>query len=259
MVWREDEAHRTLKRRERMEITLDKEQVAKEAAARYAAGLVEDGMVVGLGTGSTAEPFVHALGQRVRAGLRILGVPTSKATERLSRSKGIPLTTLEERPQLDIAVDGADAVDPALNLLKGLGGALLREKIVAHAAARFLVIVHEAKLVGALTEAPLVPVEVVPFGWSRTKAELEGLGATVTRRESRNGQHGPFVTDGGHYVLDCRFADLSDPATMAAQIKALIGVVEHGLFIGMADTVIVGAANGSVRVLKARHRMEVSQ
>jgi ribose 5-phosphate isomerase A len=225
-------------------------QQGKEAAARYAAGLVEEGMVVGLGSGSTAALFVRALGVRVRAGLRIVGVPTSQATENLARAEGISLTTLEEQPHLDLDVDGADAVDPALELLKGLGGALLREKIVAAAAARFVVIVDESKLVTALSQTPLVPVEVIPFGWLRTAAALERLGATVARRARRDAPAEPFVTDGGHYVLDCRFADLADPAVVGARIKALTGVVDHGLFIGLATEAIVGHADGRVRVLR---------
>lgn len=230
---------------------MDDAQRGKEAAARYAAGLVEDGMLVGLGSGSTAALFVYALGERVRAGLRVYGVPTSDATAQLARAEGIALTTLEEHPHLDLDVDGADAVDPALNLLKGLGGALLREKIVAAASARFAVIADESKLVAALIEKPLVPVEVIPFGWSRTASELERLGAVVTRRARRDAPSEPFVTDGGHYVLDCRFADLADPAAVAASIKALTGVVDHGLFIGMASEAIVGLADGNVRVLRA--------
>lgn len=227
---------------------MDDAQRGKEAAARHAAGLVEDGMLVGLGTGSTAALFVHALGERVRAGLRMQGVPTSESTARLAAAEGITLTTLEQHPRLDLDVDGADAVDPALNLLKGLGGALLREKIVAAAAARFVVIADESKLVAALSAAPLVPVEVIPFGWTRTAAALAALGAQVTRRARPDAAGEPFVTDGGHYVLDCRFADLSDPAATAARIKLLTGVVDHGLFIGMASEAIVGAADGSVRV-----------
>jgi ribose 5-phosphate isomerase A len=225
-------------------------QQGKEAAARYAAGLVEEGMVVGLGSGSTAALFVRALGERVRAGLRIVGVPTSQATEDLARAEGISLTTLEEHPHLDLDVDGADAVDPALRLLKGLGGALLREKIVAAAAARFVVIVDESKLVTALSQTPLVPVEVIPFGWRRTAAALERLGAHVIRRARRDAPAEPFVTDGGHYVLDCRFADLADPVATGAQIKALTGVVDHGLFLGLATEAIVGHADGRVRVLR---------
>ena len=229
---------------------MDNAQLAgKIAAARYAAALVEDGMVVGLGSGSTAALFVRALGERVRDGLNIIGVPTSDATAALAHAEGIALATLEEYPRLDMDIDGADAVDPALNLLKGLGGALLREKIVAAAAARFVVIVDESKIVGSLAGAPLVPIEVVPFGWSRTQAALEALGATVTQRVRRDGPATAFITDGGHYIFDCRFGDLSDPVTLAARVKALTGVVDHGLFIGMAGLAVVGMAGGGVRVM----------
>lgn len=228
---------------------MDEAQLSKEAAARHAAALVADGMVLGLGSGSTAALFVRALGERVRAGLRVVGVPTSVATEQLARVEGIALATLEDYPRLDLDVDGADAVDPALNLLKGLGGALLREKIVAAAAARFIVIVDAGKVVATLSEAPLVPVEVIPFGWSRTRVALEEMGAAVSRRARRSAPDEPFVTDGGHYVLDCRFADLSDPAATAARIKALTGVVDHGLFIGMATEAIIGNADGNVHVM----------
>ncbi len=228
----------------------DAQLAGKIAAARHAAGLVEEGMLVGLGSGSTAALFVQALGARARAGLRVTGVPTSDATARLAQAEGIALATLEEYPRLDMDIDGADAVDPALNLLKGLGGALLREKIVAVAAARFVVIVDESKTFAHLSDAPLVPVEVVPFGWSRTQVALEALGATVTRRVRGDDPARLFITDGGHYVLDCRFADLSDPVALAAHVKALTGVVDHGLFIGMASMAVVGAADGTVRIME---------
>ncbi len=231
----------------------DARQAGKVAAARHAAGLVEDGMVVGLGSGSTAALFVQALGARVRgagAGLRVIGVPTSDATARLAQAEGIALATLEEYPRLDMDIDGADAVDPALNLLKGLGGALLREKIVASATARFVVIADESKVVGSLAESPLVPVEVVPFGWSQTQVALEALGAAVTRRARRDDPDQLFITDGGHVICDCRFADLSAPVALAARVKALTGVVDHGLFIGMASVAVIGMADGTVRVME---------
>ncbi|HZS92043.1 MAG TPA: ribose-5-phosphate isomerase RpiA [Chloroflexota bacterium] len=230
---------------------MDNRQAGKEAAGRYAAGLVEPGMVVGLGSGSTATLFIRALAERVRAGLEVVGVPTSEASEHLARAEGIPLTTLEDNPRLDLDVDGADAVDPALNLIKGLGGALLREKIVARAAARFVAVVDESKVVESLTQLSLVPVEVVPFGWSGTWAALEELGASPTmRRTSAEPGAPPFVSDGGHYILDCRFADISDPGGLAARIKALTGVVEHGLFIGMAGEAVVGRDDGTVTILR---------
>jgi ribose 5-phosphate isomerase A len=229
---------------------LDSTLPGKEAAARAAAILVEAGMLVGLGSGSTAALFVRTLGERVRAGLRIVGVPTSEATARLAHDQGIPLTSLDEHPRLDLDVDGADAVDPALNLLKGLGGALLREKIVAASSARFVVVVDERKLVDTLDATPVVPVEVIPFGWMRTGSALEELGAGVTRRVDRDNPDQPFVTDGGHFVLDCRFESLGDPATAAAAIKSLTGVVDHGLFIDLASQVIVGTSKGSVRAIE---------
>ncbi len=230
---------------------MDNRQAGKEAAGRYAAGLVEPGMVVGLGSGSTATLFIRALAERVRAGLEVVGVPTSEASEHLARAEGIPLTTLEDNPRLDLDVDGADAVDPALNLIKGLGGALLREKIVARAAARFVAVVDESKVVESLTQLSLVPVEVVPFGWSGTWAALEELGASPTmRRTSTEPGAPPFVSDGGHYILDCRFADISDPGVLAARIKALTGVVEHGLFIGMSGEAVVGRDDGTVTILR---------
>ncbi len=208
-------------------------------------------MVVGLGSGSTATLFIRALAERVRAGLEVVGVPTSEASEHLARAEGIPLTTLEDNPRLDLDVDGADAVDPALNLIKGLGGALLREKIVARAAARFVAVVDESKVVESLTQLSLVPVEVVPFGWSGTWAALEELGASPTmRRTSAEPGAPPFVSDGGHDILDCRFADISDPGGLAARIKALTGVVEHGLFIGMAGEAVVGRDDGTVTILR---------
>jgi ribose 5-phosphate isomerase A len=230
---------------------MENRQAAKEAAGRYAAGLVESGMVVGLGSGSTATLFIRALAERVRAGLDIVGVPTSEASEHLARAEGIPLTTLEERPRLDLAIDGADAVDPALNLIKGLGGALLREKIVARAAARFVAVVDESKVVESLTQLPLVPVEVVPFGWSGTRAALEELGAIPTmRRALAEPASLPFVSDGGHYILDCRFEEISDPSALATRIKALTGVVEHGLFIGVAGEAVVGRDDGTIDILR---------
>lgn len=233
-------------------MAMDSADLGKAAAARYAAQLVPDGAVIGLGTGSTAEHFLRALGERVRgAGLRIAGVPTSEVTAALARQQGVTLTTLEEHPRLDLAVDGADAVDDALDLIKGHGGALLRERIVAAAAARFVVIVDEGKLVDTLCHARGVPVEVVPFGWSRTRAELERLGAVTNLRLRPGGgePEAPFVTDGGHYIVDCRFGRIDDAPALGRALKLLTGVVDHGLFVGMAHEVVVGAASGQVRVI----------
>lgn len=209
----------------------------KERAARHAAGLVEDGMIVGLGSGSTAALLVRALAERAGRGLRFLGVPTSEATAALAGSLDLSLASLDDRPRLDLTIDGADEVDPALDLIKGLGGALLREKIVATAATRLVIMVDATKLVRHLGERAPVPVEVIPFGWMGTRLALEALGADVSRRMAGGG---PYVTDGGHYILDCRFAQIADAHDLGRRVKSMTGVVDHGLFLGMAQEVIVG-------------------
>lgn len=198
-------------------------------------------MLLGLGTGSTADLWLVELGQRVRAGLRVRGVPTSRRTERLARQVGVPLTTLEEHQQLDLTVDGADEVErQSLNLVKGRGGALLREKLVASASEQRVIVVDDSKLVSALGRGP-IPVEVVRFGWRQTAARLEQLGCQASLRQ---GESGPFVSDEGHYVIDCRFQTIADPAALGAAIKALVGVVEHGLFVQLADRVVVASPSG---------------
>ncbi len=217
----------------------------KRVAARWAADQVSDGMLVGLGSGSTATLAVQALGMRVRQGLHLTGVATSTATEDLARSLGIRVLPLDESPQLDVAIDGADEVDPQLNLIKGLGGALLREKLVELAAKNLTIIVDQGKPVPVLGSRCPVPVEIVPFGWRRTQARIEELGCQAVLRLI----HGEaFLTDSGHYVLDCRFGPLRDAEALASQLKALTGVVEHGLFLGLATRVAVGKADGSVDV-----------
>lgn len=222
----------------------------KQLAADQAVTQVESGMALGLGTGSTAYFAVEAIGRRLREGsLRdIVCVPTSERAAAQARGLGIPLTTLNERPTLDLALDGADEVTPDLALIKGLGGALLREKIVAAAARRFVVIVDESKLVKQLGMKSPLPVEVVPFGWRTLVAHLEGLGA---RPELRRKDGEPFVTDEGNYILDCRFAGIPDPAGLDGKIRSRVGIVETGLFVGMASAVIVAAAGG-VRTMVAR-------
>jgi ribose 5-phosphate isomerase A len=222
------------------------DQAAQKAvAARRAVDEIEDGMVLGLGTGSTAALVVAEIGRRVRDGLRVVGVPTSEATARQARELGIPVATLEDHPVLDLDIDGADEVDPEHNLIKGLGGALLREKIVAMAARRLVVVVDESKLVDRLGDRSPLPVEVVAFGWRRTAAAVADLGADPVLRA---GPAGPVRTDGGNYILDCRFAAVALPL-FGARLKAITGVVEHGLFTGMGPTVVVGAADGACRVL----------
>jgi ribose 5-phosphate isomerase A len=221
----------------------------KAAAARHAAGMVQDGMAVGLGSGTTAEIAVHALGLRYKEGLRFTGVPTSKATEAIARAYGIPLERLEEHRHLDLYIDGADEVDPDLNLVKGHGGALLREKLVASAATRFVVMVDGSKLVTALGEHAPIPVEVVQFGWPTIKHRVEGLGL---KAHLRHGEHGrPYLTSNHNYILDCEKSDGLDVARqeMAEAIKLQTGVVEHGLFLRMAAAVIVGRDDGTTETL----------
>lgn len=227
----------------------------KRAAAEAAVGLVQDGMVVGLGTGSTAAFAVEALARRHRQGLRLVGIPTSERTAAQARAAGIPLATFAEHRQIDLTIDGADEVERGtLNLIKGLGGALLREKIVASASRQLAIIVDGGKLVDRLgTHAP-VPVEVVAFGMEVARAALEVFAADVQPRRSPTGEL--FVTDGGNRILDCRFAGpIADPARLEDRIRRIVGVVESGLFIGRADPVLVADAQGVHRLDSARaHR-----
>lgn len=222
----------------------------KRRAAERAVELVEDGMKLGLGTGSTARRVLESLAARRERGelQRIVGVPTSTDTESYARELGIPLATLEQETHLDLTLDGADEVDPALDLIKGLGGALLWEKIVAAATDRLVIVVDESKLVDRLGLASPLPVEVVPFGWRTLLDPLRGMGAGFELRENDDGS--PFVTDGGHYILDCGFpGGIEDAARLEALLQARPGVVETGLFLRMADTVVVGEGQ-DVRVLR---------
>ncbi|HEX6941219.1 MAG TPA: ribose-5-phosphate isomerase RpiA [Longimicrobiales bacterium] len=223
----------------------------KRRAAERAVEFVEDGMVLGLGTGSTARHVLEVLAERREAGelRRIVGVPTSRETSRLARELGIPLTSLEDEPRLDLTIDGADEVGPELGLIKGLGGALLWEKIVATASDRLVIVVDEGKLVDRLGERAPLPVEVVPFGWTTHLAYLDLLGAQPMLRRGPDGN--PFTTDGGHYLLDCRFDEgILEPDRIERELRQRVGVVETGLFLGLADTVVVGGEAG-VRVLTA--------
>jgi ribose 5-phosphate isomerase A len=214
----------------------------KEAAAAAAATQLQDGMVVGLGSGTTATLAVAAIGRRVQQGLKIIGIPTSEKTAEQARLLNIPLSTLEERSAIDVTIDGADEVEAGtLSLVKGGGGNLLREKIVAVASSRMIVVVDERKVVGELGSHAL-PVEVVPFGWKTTAKRLERIGAHPTLRLARNGQ--VFLTDGGHYILDCAFGSIPSARQLQADLDCIVGVVEHGLFIGIASQAIVGAATG---------------
>lgn len=215
----------------------------KLAAAETAVAQITDGMIVGLGTGSTAKHAVDVIGRRVAQGLRVIGIPTSERTAEQARGLKIPLASFADYAKLDIAIDGADEVELGpLNLVKGLGGALLREKIVAGAAARFIVIVDESKLVKQLgTHAPL-PVEVVPFGWEVTARKLRELGGDPKMRMNADK---PYITDGGHYILDTSFGPIQNAAKLQQQLDGVVGVVEHGLFVGMTSQVIIGTPKGT--------------
>ena len=222
----------------------------KRRAAEKAVELVQDGMIVGLGHGSTAH-FAHvAIARRLQEGSlkNILAVPCSRQVEAEARKLGIPLTTLDEHPVVDVTIDGADEVDPRLNLIKGGGGALLREKVVAQASKQEIIIVDEGKLSPALGTHWALPVEVVPFGVAPVSAFIRSLGAEPVLRQKADGQ--PFVTDQGNYILDCRFGPMENPAEIARALCDRAGIVEHGLFIGLASMVIVGKADG-VEVLTA--------
>jgi len=215
---------------------------AKERAARYAAALVESGMVVGLGSGSTAELAVRALGERVRAGLRVVTVATSRRTARLARRLGLELRDPGAVDRVDIAIDGADEVEEgSLALLKGRGGALVREKLVASVARRVVIVVDETKLVPRLGSRHPVPVEVVPFGWQWPARWLEELGGRPSLRCQKDGR--PYRSDNGNLILDVWFASIDDPRQLAEAIKRLPGVVDHGLFFDLADLVVVGTVN----------------
>jgi ribose 5-phosphate isomerase A len=213
----------------------------KEAAGRAAARLVSDGDVVGLGTGSTAYYAVIALGERVKAGMQLLGIPTSAQTADLARSVGIALTTLDEHPEIDITVDGADEVDHQLNLIKGGGGALLREKVVASASKKMIVVADSSKYVDRLGKFPL-PVEVISFARVVVGKKIEALGASVKLRTRRDGS--PYITDNGNPILDCSFRQIENPAALAEELSGIPGIVEHGLFIGFAELVLIGRADG---------------
>ncbi len=220
----------------------------KQVAGEHAATLVRSGQIVGLGTGSTAVHAVRALGRRRKdEGLELLGIPTSLGTERVARDLGIPITTLEEHPKVDITIDGADEVDPHLTLIKGRGGALLREKIVAQATRREVIICDPSKVVPKLGLKTALPVEVLRFGWMTTRAHLERLKAKARLRE-KDGS--PFVSDNGNFIIDCQFRGIPDPEQLEEDINTIAGVVENGLFVGIAHLVVVGQKDGTVKLMK---------
>jgi len=222
-------------------------EAQKLAAATEAARLVEPGMKLGLGTGSTAAKLIEALALRVRDGLDVVCVPTSEATRKLAAAAGIRLTTLDESPHLDLTIDGADEIDPVLTLIKGGGGALLREKIVATASDRMVVIADISKKVSALGQFPL-PVEVVPYGAIATRNMVAamvreiGYDGTIAMRMGKDGK--PFVTENGNLIVDCAFGRIGEPLDLAAALRIIPGVVEHGLFIGLCDLAFIAGPKG---------------
>jgi ribose 5-phosphate isomerase A len=225
------------------------QQHCKKLAAEAAAKLVEDGMVVGLGTGSTAGLFLSALGRRIsEERLRISGIPTSDQTAALARGLKIPLTSFAEHIQIDLTVDGADEIEAGtLYLIKGHGGALLREKIVAAASKRMVVVVDESKLSERLGSLVSVPVEVVQFGWEATQRRLSELGGSPALRLGKDGK--PFITDGGHYIVDCAFGPMENPKEIAHHLDHVVGSVEHGMFLKFASEAFVGGRDG-VKILR---------
>lgn len=223
----------------------------KIRAAAAALEYVQEGMRLGIGTGSTAEEFIRLLAKKVAAGLQVTGVPTSERSAALCRELGVPLATLEDLPELDLAIDGTDEIDPDFTLIKGGGGALLREKIVAAASAKMVVIADESKIVETLGRFPL-PIEVNPFGLKATQVAVEkaaktlGLTGPIVLRQ-REGK--TFVTDGGHFILDASFGRIPDAIALSHALHAIPGVVEHGLFLNMATTAVIAGADG-IRILE---------
>jgi len=225
-------------------------ELEKQAAARASLAFVNDGYVVGLGTGSTASYAIRFLGELVRAGLNIRCIPTSNHSRDLAAGLGIPLTDFEECTRIDVTIDGADEISPVLDLIKGHGGALLREKIVAAASRKVVIIADSSKQVEGLGKFPL-PVEVVPFAQALLARRIANLGASVVLRKGRDGR--PFVTDEGHYILDCSFGYIADPARLSEQLQHMPGVQENGLFLNLADVVLIGR-NSKVIELHRPHR-----
>lgn len=220
----------------------------KQAAARASLEFIHDGQVLGLGTGSTAAFFIEFLGEKVKSGLKVRGIPTSIHSQQLAEKYGIPLTTFEEVEQVDVDIDGADEFDPQLNLIKGGGGALLLEKIVASASRKFVVVSDASKQVPVLGRFPL-PVEIIPFAENLLTRKITAMGATVSLRKANDGS--PYRTDEGHRILDCAFGQIPDPAALANSLANMPGVVEHGLFIGMADVVLIGKGSEVIELRKS--------
>jgi ribose 5-phosphate isomerase A len=218
-------------------VNVDKKKVAAERAVEF----VQSGMVVGLGTGSTAYFAIEALGNRIKEGLEIVGVATSSSTEQLAKKFGVPLVPLDEVKLIDVTIDGADEVDPNFNLIKGMGGALLREKVVAYASLEEIIIIDDSKLVDVLGIRSPLPIEVAPFGHKLTKDALEGLGCQARLK----GGEKPFRTDNSNLIYECKFERIEDPEFLEVEIHLIPGVVESGLFIDLATKVVIGQESGT--------------
>jgi ribose 5-phosphate isomerase A len=225
-------------------MALNQQDELKQKAAHRAVEAIESGMIVGLGTGSTTSFAVIRIAERIKSGdlANIVGIPTSIRTEKLARDLGIPQATLDEQPEIDVTIDGADEVDPELNLIKGGGGALLREKVVAQASRRNIIIVDESKLSDCLGTRWALPVEVIPFAAKTEATFLQSLGASVSRRRDDQGR--PYKTDQHNYILDADFGPMADPTALANRLNERAGIIEHGLFLGLASAVIVAAKDG---------------
>ncbi len=230
----------------------DRLEELKHQAAAVAVDYVQSDTVIGLGTGSTSAHFLQMVGQRLQDGMlrNVIGVPTSAGAETLARDAGIPITTLEEHSRLIITIDGADEADPRLNVIKGGGGALLREKIVAQVSDRLVLIVDETKMSDRLGTHWPIPVEVIPFGWQTQRTFIEELGATTRVRMTASGHR--LITDQGNMILDCDFGPIDDPAALSAELSQRGGIVEHGLFLGLADEIIVAGKDGIRRIERER-------
>ena len=213
----------------------------KRLAAEKACDYIEDGMILGLGTGSTMEYALKKIGRMVKEGLKIKGIPTSFRTKKIANEENIPLTSLEEDPIIDLTIDGADEVDSELRLIKGGGGALTREKMIAYYSKRVIIVIDETKVVKMLGIDFSLPVEIVKFGWTLTKNKLKEFNCNVELRKIMNN---PYITDNSNYIIDCEFDRIKDPEQLEIDINSIPGVVENGLFIGLADEVIVGSKQG---------------
>lgn len=223
---------------------MNDQNIAKQKAGEYAATFIETGMNIGIGTGSTVYYFIQALAKKIKEGLVIKGVPTSRQTEFLAKELNIPLTDLNDVAQLDLTVDGADEIDSQLQLIKGGGGALLQEKIVAAASKKLIIIADETKLVETLGKFPL-PVEVITFAWKQTQRHIQNLGCNKIILRKKNDE--VFVTDHKHFILDCYFEKIEDVGSLTQQLNSIPGVVENGLFVNMATSAIVAYNNGSIK------------